>query len=1244
MHGFKSFADKTEMVFGDGVTVVVGPNGCGKSNCVDAIKWVLGEQSAKSLRGGHMLDVIFNGSSSRKSMGAAEVALHFENSQSLLKTDLDEVIVSRKLYRSGESEYMLNNKSCRLKDIREMFMDTGIGADTYSIIEQGKVELLLQTSKQDRRAIFEEAAGISKYKSRRKEAERKLDRTEQNMLRLTDVIDELEKRLRSIKYQAGKARNYQTYSSRLNELRLHQFLYEYRELQHEQENTQARLTEFQDELVGAMSEIQKTQTRLSTLDHEIDAAESQIRDIENELLQCTSQINSQQDRIEYGQNRCKELEELMAKGRQQLSDLREQCEQLQKDIKDDQDAIVATETLITEQQEQLETLQSTKQSETLELAELRAQLEDEKSGLIDIVRRTAQLHNEIKAFDVKRDSLKGQQDRLNDRSGQISSEIEQQLPLKAALEEKLSEVQALIQQSQQKLEDKRLQIQSLDKERGECVENLSAAKEQRSGLQSRKQVLSDMEAKLEGIDKGVKEILKNREEHSDKYYFISGIVAEIFQADVAYASIVDAALSDRAQHLIINESQEILSNQEIFQDLKSRVQLICQDLLPAYKNGYDFSQHPEVKAKLIDLVKYKPEMQSLAWYLLGKTILVDNIDDALSLSKRVPEGYRWVTMDGQVLEADGTMHLGPPTKQLGLVSRKSELRQIDLDLDDLQERIVQLENQHEQINGQTDHLEKNLQELRTIIYENNTEEIESRSRIEQIDEQLGRLKQEQPLIASELANLENQIEESMKHQSASQQNLDDLQENNDQKQERIDTLESSITEIAEKEQVLNEQITELKVELGRNQQKRFALHEKVKNIENQIYQYQHNIQTTQTDLDNAKANLEETERSILTAESKITELFQTRQDKETQAKELRGTRDTHYEEKEALVQTNQNLTKTKEALQEKIHNDQMHLNEVQLRTENLTQRSNEDIGLDLAEYYQKLVDASSQQAQLETTEEVESAGNDMATEESSQEAETTETPEKDSLENELPEMDMSFIDMDFDAVAEEIKTLREKISRLGNVNLDAISEQDELEERATYLNEQAQDLQDSKKQLEDLILKLNETSQVQFQQNFDLIRDNFAELYRKLFGGGRAEIILEDPENILECDIEIIARPPGKQLQSISLLSGGEKTMTAVALLLAIFKSKPSPFCVMDEADAALDEANNERFNLVIKEFLKDSQFIVITHSRRTMSIADVLYGVTMQEQGVSKKVSVRFADYDEVMEGSPPGSDSAVA
>jgi len=684
------------------------------------------------------------------------------------------------------------------------------------------------------------------------------------------------------------------------------------------------------------------------------------------------------------------------------------------------------------------------------------------------------------------------------------------------------------------------------------------------------------------------------------------MLAELLRAEVKYAGVVEAALGEKAQHLVAASSQAVLEDGAELAKLPGRVWIICLDRLGEFTNGYDFAQHREVRGRAIDMVSNAPDCEPLAWHLLGKTVVVDTIDAAIRLAQVAPPGYRWVSVDGDVLEADGALQLGRQTGPVGLISRKSELRQLAHSLRETDERIVALGNETEQHASRAGHLEKNLQELRTAIYETTTERIETESRRGQIDRDLNRLKQEQPIIASELTILEEQIQEAMTLQESSRQSLVDLDSINQQRQEQMSKLATVISSLESHEEALLEQITELKVAAGQGEQKRLALREKIRSSQVQLQQCRGNIEMLTGEVENAQRNRELSERAILATEGRICELFQKRQQLQQRNAQARSQRQGLADEQEELTELARWQEDERAQLQEKLHAAQMHLNEARVRVENVLARAQEELQEDLADRYRSL------QQGIDEGQATDVGGADAAAGLGEQ--------------------------VDWDAMAAEIADLRRKIGQLGNVNLDAISEQEELEQRQKYLSDQRQDLTDSRGQLERLITKINRESEARFRENFEAIRENFAELFRKLFGGGRAEIILEDPDDILECGIEIVARPPGKQLQSISLLSGGEKTLTAVALLLGIFKSKPCPFCLLDEVDAALDEANIERFTLLLNEFLSASQFLIITHSRRTMSIADAVYGITMQEQGVSKKVSVRFGDEEET------DSDSAVA
>ncbi|MBN2064718.1 MAG: chromosome segregation protein SMC [Sedimentisphaerales bacterium] len=1176
--GFKSFADKTEFDFGDGITVIVGPNGCGKSNVVDAVKWVLGEQSAKSLRGNQMLDVIFNGSGTRKPMGFAEVTLVFSNEDRLFSADYDEIAITRKLFRSGESQYKVNGKNARLKDIKDMFMGTGLGSNAYSIIEQGRVTQLLQAPKEERRAIFEEAAGISKYKARKKETLRKLERTEQNMLRLHDIIAELDKQLRAIKIQAGKARNYQSYTTRLNELRLNQYLSDYRKLQQSAEVVKEKIITIQDEIIVLSTEIETRGARLSVLEHESGEVDQEIRQGENQLMQLTSRIGQQQDRIEMGHRRCEEIQTMLQQNNKRIDELRRQSQLLAQQMSEAQEQVDNFQGDLDDRQLRLNELQGERAQQAMELNEYRSQLDDEKSGLMDIVRQTARLHNEINAIDIRCDNLNNQKDRLLGRADVIRQEMQDLLSRKAAFNDKAQQIAVVQESCAAQLEEKRQQLAAVSQQRLECAEELSTAREDRSGLQSRKNLLQDMEAKWEGVDKGVKSILTARKENADNYYYVRGLAAELIRSEVKYAAIVEAALGAAAQNLVVSDSGELLKDQERLGKLAGRVFMTCLDLVSGQTGMPELKADSRILARVSELVTEPDDCRGLAQSLLGQTLLVNDLADAVALSKEMGASWQFVTAKGELLGADGTIAIGAQIAGSGLISRKSELRELDGLLVQATELIASLEQRNQQLDSQTEHLEKNLQDLRTAVYEARTEEVEVRGNLDRIEQNIKRLSQEEPLIASEIAMLETQVASSLETQENGRRQLDDLNRLNSERQSRVEFLDEQISALEARDNEFVEQITNLKVELGQMRQRDLAMRDKIASLRSQVQMADHNMQTLQRDLDNADSNYQETQRSILQAENQISELFGQRQSLQEQVKTQRDRFEELTAERKELATVIRESEHRHNECQQQLHSLQLSYNENRLRCENIVQRAMEEMTLNLEE----------QLASVEVQE------------------------------------------MDWDAVNEEIKDLKQKIGRLGNINLGAIEEQDELEGRVENLNKQYIDLDDARKQMEELIEKINVESTELFRKSFEAIRVNFSELFRKLFGGGRAEVILENPDDILESTIEIIARPPGKQPRSITQLSGGEKTMAAVALIMAIFKSKPSPFCLLDEVDAALDEANVERFNTVVQEFLTESQFVIITHCRRTMSIGDVIYGVTMQEQGVSKKVSVRFDHYDE--------------
>jgi len=622
INGFKSFADKTELQISHPITAIVGPNGCGKSNVVDSIKWVLGNRSPKSLRSDQMADVIFSGSGSRKPSGMAEVSLVFSDVQKL-GMEQDELQITRRLFRSGESEYLINNKSSRLKDIRDLFMDTGVGVSAYSIIEQGQIDQLLKASTQDRRVIFEEAAGISKYKAQKVEAIRKLDRTEQNLLRLADIVTEVQKQLRSVKLQAGKARNYLEYSSRLKELRVNYSLSEYDRIITRRNEKQTSLGKWKDQYAQTAATVSRCDAAVSQLSSVLMETESQINRWDNTLISSRSRIEQQNDRVGFLKHRIDELIERKKKATEQVASLTGQTHQFSSQLGACQKEQANIQRIVEQNSQELREAEEAIAQINSQCAELQAQLEDEKSGIIDIVRRTAQLHNEVASLGSYRDNLSGRKMRLSGKAQETENQLAEWITEKAQQQAKLEDVRSVLSDLQESLDAKRNEMEAIGDERGRILETIASFKEQRSAQTSELNVLSDMEAKRQGLNDAVKEILTS-EAHRRSY--IEGIIADVIIAEPQYAQAVEAALEGLTDALLINSTGDFLNDQELQNKLDSRIRVVCMDRITPFKDQMNLSQFAGVQGRLVQFVKYDSQFSPIVWHLLGRILLVDSLD------------------------------------------------------------------------------------------------------------------------------------------------------------------------------------------------------------------------------------------------------------------------------------------------------------------------------------------------------------------------------------------------------------------------------------------------------------------------------------------------------------------------------------------------------------------------------------------------------------------------------------------
>ncbi len=1173
--GFKSFADRVDFDFGPGITCIVGPNGCGKSNILDAFKWVLGTQSAHALRGRQMSDMIFSGSSARRSSSVAQVDLIFSNADRSLPLDQEEVMVTRKLYRSGESEYLLNNQTARLKDIRELFMDTGVGVEAYSVVEQGRVDSLLQSSPIDRRVIFEEAAGISKYKARRREAERKLERTQQNLLRVADVIEEIEKRLRSVKLQAGKARTFKKHEARLNELRSSFAMAEYHRFSKEISTLVEEAQQRTDQVTAIRTEIDCHEASEAEFNSQSDRLAEEINKADGEFLQAKSELMAQEERIESAQTRAEEQRALLGRACERQATDAGRREQSESELARSQESAVALQQKTHECSARIEKLTEQDRSLARDLTEAQAVLEDEKAGIIELLRKSAQMHNEIIRLNTHRESLVGQKGRLSERDACIAGELTDVLGEKARLERRLRELDSLIGEQARTVEEKQAETARVSSIRQQLVDETALAKERRSAMQSRRELLEDLQQRKEGVGSAARKLLdqKGKQETRGVLDGLSGLVADLLEADVAHAQIIDAALGETAGHVVISNSRTLLSHPETFADLPGRLTAICLDCLPPIVNEGDFSDHEGFVARAIDLVEFPDDFEQLARHLLCKTIVVTNLEAALAMSAADVADHRFVTLKGEVVEADRRIRLGPLSAGDGLISRKSELRDIEQQATKVDERIQTLGDQLNRTQADLDHLETVQQELRTATFESGTTKAEVTAALEGVTETVGRLTGEQPIIAQEVALLEHQINEVLEKSAEGGKALELIEKENEEREQRIAIQHNRIDELVATRREVQETLTEAKVSAGQLSEKRAAAAAAINAIRRTLRELDASIASARQDVEQCEARISDAENTALQGRERLAKLAGRIQEFEDRCTGLRRHRETLRQESETVTGAIKTARSRLETAEAELHEHQMSLAELKVRRDDLASRVVDEMGIDLSERYGQYEHAV----------------------------------------------------QDWEQVEAEISELRRKMDRLGNVNLDAIAELDDLEKRHGFLTGQRDDLADAQRQLMQLIERLNNESRERFRSTFGKIRDNFRTLFRKLFGGGRADIILEDPDDILECGIEILAQPPGKDLQTISLMSGGEKSLTAIALLMSMFKTRPAPFTILDEVDAALDEANNDRFNRIVQEFVADTQFIIITHSKWTMNMADHLYGITMHEPGVSTRVGVEF-------------------
>lgn len=1229
LYGFKSFADKTRFEFPPGITVVVGPNGSGKSNIVDCIKWVLGEQSAKSLRGKDMADVIFKGSgtSGRKPMNTAEATLIFDNADRKLPVDAPEVHVTRRVYRSGEGEYLINRQPARLKDIRDMFRGTGVGGDAYSLIEQGKVDRLLQATAKDRRAIFEEAAGISRFKAKKIETQRRLERVEQNLLRLSDIVEEVENRLKTVRAQAGKARRYREYSERLQQLRTQIALVDWRRLSEQLVRIEADLFAITQEVHAADAEAQRLESRQIDLECVAQAAADEVRECEGAIADIRRQVAQEQATIDHERSRALELEEEANLHRRNLLAMSDKAGDLRLRLKTTQADVADAEHHQQVAAEELTRRESTLAALTKVHERARQQVDASRQHFVAQLQSAAAIARQVEAGETQLAAAHQEVTRQQEQLVELAANEQDLAPQLAAARTKQTELSTAIAGHQEQLEAATNELAENRNLHASRAEDLSQLHSRRQGVSERAEVLEEFERTLEGVGAGVKQILaragaRNRNSGIENLQgsstpesastpdarnplsLIRGVVADCLQASIEHAAAIDVALGELAQAVVVEGRHEAIQSLIVGAGgLAGRV-IAVPALGTPYSvlstkqstHGTSISGSPNIEfgpieltaemvrgvqviARADKLVECSAEYRPLVTHLLGRTFVVRSLEDAVRLKAKAAPGTRLVTQTGELIDELGAIAFGPPTRggsATGLVSRKSQLHAARLDLAVLDQQIADAQRETAHLKRE---VERHEQAVRQLFEEGKSLEqhaAANQTLLQTLAERADRLQQQKSQIQAALTQGEAHCEEIDSALRQASQELSRAQTTADSIQAQIAGQESELASLESQRLTVSEEVTTAKVELARCQQRLESLSLRLTQFEEDQRERERGVSLVREQLRQAQGRHAASQFTMLRASANIATLALHREALDRRLESCLVNRDDAIATRAALADQLTALRRRALKLRDQEHEHSLDAEQVRHERKTLADRLREDYNIELS---------------------------DLAHPDSPERAQERA------------------------AVEEEIESLRRKINQIGAVNLDALEELDDLEDRFAKLSSQHQDLTAAKQSLERIIHKINADSRRLFLETLEAIRVNFQALYRKAFGGGKADILLEEGIDVLDCGVEIVATPPGKPSFNNSLLSGGEKALTAVALLLAIFQFRPSPFCVLDEVDAPFDEANIGRFIDVLKDFLSWTRFVIVTHSKKTMTAATTLYGVTMQESGVSKRVSVRFDD-----------------
>ena len=1175
VNGFKSFANKIVFKFNHGITCIVGPNGSGKSNVADAVRWVLGEQSAKSLRGSKMEDVIFSGTQLRKPQGSAYVAITLDNSDHSLPIDYNEVTVARRVYRSGESEYLINGTVSRLKDVYSLFFDTGIGKEGYSIIGQGQIEKILNGKPEERRELFDEAAGIVKFKKNKAAAEKSLEAERDNLSRVNDILKELEKQVGPLKEQSETARKYLAFKNELKNLDVNAFLLEIEKIRTALEDDQKRLQIVNDDIEVNKQDYEQTKEEYEQIENTIEQLNSIIDSSKNEIHENKLAKERAEGEINVINQQIITLKMNDKNIHEQIDRINSQIEAGERELSEYTSQKGNLDTSTSDVEAALEEARRKSSDMAKYIDECQQEIENCKADIIEYMHESGTLQAKVGRYDAMLENINFRKTQLNQRLLQFKSDDAGDKKELESLEGQLEELEANVKvilagldQATDQLNDN----QNRNKTNRELIHNTN---EKLSATKSKMEALRNITERYDGYGNSIRRVMEQKQWNPG----IIGVVADIITVKQEYEVAVETALGGSIQNIV---TEDDATAKRMISYLKTNrlgraTFLPLNSITDRGSVRSDVLKEKGVIGVASDLVEVDPKFNTLAKNLLGKILVVDNIDNAIAVARKNNQSLRLVTIEGELINPGGSMTGGAFRNSSNLLGRKRELDELKEQIDNLKSTAAKAASLDEKLKAQRDQLRTDIDKFNAELQQAYLRKNTLTMSIDQVKEKLAESEKVLVSIDKEISELNSQISEINNNKNSLADNNKKHEQMRIEAESRIDELESHSQENKDKLAEANAKVSELMIEFNSIRQRDDFIVENIRRIEIDLDKYREELESFTSRVESSFAEITELEDKITSIKSDIESKTIHISDNESKVAEF-------SEKREELQLSHKEFFAKREELSEKI------------------------AGLEKDSY------------KLTSIIEKNSEKSDELSSYMWEEYEITYSTAKEMRDENLPELP---------ALKKEIAAVKAKIKSLGDVNVNAIDDYKEVSERYEFLKGQHDDIVSAETNLVNIISELEKSMQEQFAEKFKEIQVMFDKVFKELFGGGRGALELVDTEDLLETGIRIIAQPPGKKLQNMMQLSGGEKSLTAIALLFAIQSLKPSPFCLLDEIEAALDDSNVRRFAKYLNRLTKDTQFIVISHRKGTMEAADILYGITMQEKGVSTLVSVNLIEGD---------------